>query len=82
VTARSGFRVALVSLLWLASLGAGPGARAGEDRDAALWRSLNLIRPDRRVQAPSFTLPDLAGRQVRLEDLRGRVVMLYFWATW
>ncbi|MBI4381808.1 MAG: redoxin domain-containing protein [candidate division NC10 bacterium] len=34
-----------------------------------------------RIDAPSFTLPDLAGRSVRLKDFRGRVVLLYFWAT-
>jgi peroxiredoxin len=27
-------------------------------------------------------LPDLAGRPVTLGDQRGRVVLLYFWATW
>jgi cytochrome oxidase Cu insertion factor (SCO1/SenC/PrrC family) len=32
--------------------------------------------------APPFALPDLSGNTVRLEDLRGTVVMLVFWATW
>jgi cytochrome oxidase Cu insertion factor (SCO1/SenC/PrrC family) len=32
--------------------------------------------------APAFTLPDLHGRTHRLEDLRGKVVMVFFWATW
>ena len=32
--------------------------------------------------APAFALPDLQGRPVRLADFRGKVVMLYFWATW
>ena len=32
--------------------------------------------------APAFTLKDLTGREVRLADLRGKVVLLNFWATW
>ncbi len=32
--------------------------------------------------APAFALPDLQGRTVRLADLRGKVVLVFFWATW
>lgn len=32
--------------------------------------------------APVFALPDLDGHTVRLEELRGRPVVLNFWATW
>jgi cytochrome oxidase Cu insertion factor (SCO1/SenC/PrrC family) len=32
--------------------------------------------------APAFALPDLHGRTHRLEELRGKVVMLFFWTTW
>ena len=32
--------------------------------------------------APGFSLPSIDGRTVRLEDFRGKVVLLFFWATW
>jgi len=34
------------------------------------------------VVAPAFVLPDLAGREVKLSDFAGRVVVVDFWATW
>ena len=33
-------------------------------------------------RAPLFSLKDLRGNTVRLEDLRGKVVLLNFFATW
>jgi thiol-disulfide isomerase/thioredoxin len=35
-----------------------------------------------RSQAPDFELKDLAGHKVRLSDLRGKTVLINFWATW
>lgn len=32
--------------------------------------------------APAFSLPDLDGKMHELADYRGRVLMLFFWATW
>ena len=32
--------------------------------------------------APDFTRTDLSGRPLRLDQFRGRVVLLNFWATW
>jgi cytochrome oxidase Cu insertion factor (SCO1/SenC/PrrC family) len=32
--------------------------------------------------APAFALPSLDGRTIRLEGLRGKLVLVFFWATW
>ncbi len=34
------------------------------------------------LEAPDFTLPDLAGRPHSLSDLRGKKVLLVSWASW
>lgn len=41
-----------------------------------------LPRPESRKAAPELTLKDLAGRGLSLQDLRGEVVLINFWATW
>ena len=38
--------------------------------------------PQEGAPAPEFMLTTLDGGEVRLSDLRGRVVLLNFWATW
>ncbi len=41
-----------------------------------------FIALDKGEMAKDFTLPDLDGEKVTLSDLRGKVVLLNFWATW
>ena len=58
----------------------------------ALVSSVALAAPDfagMQIQpydppkpAPAFSLPDLDGKTRQLADLRGKVVMVFFWATW
>ncbi|MFN3566065.1 MAG: peroxiredoxin family protein [Burkholderiaceae bacterium] len=38
--------------------------------------------PTAAAKAPDFTLPAIGGTNLRLQEQRGRVVMVNFWATW
>ncbi|MBC7261849.1 MAG: redoxin domain-containing protein [Chloroflexi bacterium] len=40
------------------------------------------VAPREGARAPDFTLRELGGANIRLSDLRGKVVLLNFWATW
>jgi cytochrome c biogenesis protein CcmG/thiol:disulfide interchange protein DsbE len=49
---------------------------------AASPASAELIKPAARKPAPDFNLPGRAGERVKLSGLKGKVVLLDFWATW
>ena len=44
--------------------------------------SLGIISSPIEWRAPDFTLPDLEGRWISLQSLRGKIVFINFWATW
>jgi peroxiredoxin len=54
--------------------------RAREDAEDEV--AMPLTQMAGVVPAADFTLTGVDGRQLRLSDLRGQVVLLNFWATW
>jgi peroxiredoxin len=49
---------------------------------AALFAAMGIRRPAEPADAPDFTLMSLESQVVQLRALRGRLVLLNFWATW
>ena len=43
---------------------------------------MSLYPENERKSAPGFALQDATGKTVKIEDYRGKVVLLDFWATW
>jgi cytochrome oxidase Cu insertion factor (SCO1/SenC/PrrC family) len=66
----------MVVVLALALLTVG-GAGAAPD-----FASLQVQPYQPPKPAPGFALPGLDGKVMRLADFRGKVVLVFFWATW
>lgn len=66
----------LVDIEALAARLGQPVARAGD-----VWAFGEPERPP-TIDAPDFTLPDVAGRPHSLSDERGKKVLLVSWASW
>jgi hypothetical protein len=64
--------IGLASLL----LAGGPAAAAPD------FASMKIQPYQPPKSAPAFSLPGLDGTARQLADLRGKVVMVFFWTTW
>jgi thiol-disulfide isomerase/thioredoxin len=50
--------------------------------DCARRRSESVTGIEIGSPAPNFQLPDLTGKEVTLNQYKGKIVLLDFWATW
>jgi len=53
-----------------------------KDDRAAKPAAKAVAGPVEGSAAPDFTVRDLAGQEVKLSSLKGKVVLVNFWATW
>lgn len=76
----------LIAVLLVTSCsGSGAGAEpatAGGDIPSSAQLEGRGVGIDIGKMAPGFAVVDLNGNKVTLADLRGKVVLLNFWATW
>ena len=70
----------LAGLLIVYSAWLAPGASDSQTTKSGAGR--DGVREETLTPAPSFTLPDLDGKQMKSAELKGKVVVLDFWATW
>ncbi len=72
--------IALAALLAVAPLaleGPALASTAAPDFASMQVQTYNPPKP-----APALALPDLQGKTVDLRALKGKVVLVFFWATW
>ncbi|MDZ4183157.1 MAG: TlpA disulfide reductase family protein [Candidatus Cloacimonadaceae bacterium] len=56
-------------------------ARANEDK-AIAQRRVDALAKRISKPSPDWELPDVNGKLVKLSELKGKPLLLYFWATW
>jgi peroxiredoxin len=72
-------RSVLIAGLLLLAIAAAMCVVADDDSVASIAQR-GVVKPGE--PAPNFQLRDMNGRTVSLSELRGKVVLLNFWATW
>lgn len=76
-------RFGVLSIFLLAVL-AVPGAAQPQTPTAPLdaMKALGILETRQPAAAPDVTLPTLAGAPLAIKELKGKTVLVNFWATW
>ncbi len=74
--------VLAAALIWGLACRPAHAADAAQAQVDHYFQKLGMIKIPRIPPPEDFVLPDLDGRQVRLSDFNGRIVLLDFWTTW
>jgi thiol-disulfide isomerase/thioredoxin len=74
VLARGLALLAVVALIGVASAPAGSSPEA--------MKALQILEPRERMTPPEFAFPTLGGKPLSIKALKGKVVLVNFWATW
>jgi cytochrome c biogenesis protein CcmG/thiol:disulfide interchange protein DsbE len=69
-----------LGVLVLTALGVGISAFSADNQ--AIEEDIQLQAPVNDSLAPNFKLQNLSGDPIQLMDLRGKMVLVNFWATW
>jgi cytochrome oxidase Cu insertion factor (SCO1/SenC/PrrC family) len=70
-------RLLISSIVGLLMLGC-----CGLAASASALETFQALPPAKQYAAPAFTLSDQFGTPMRLDDWRGKVVVVRFWVTW
>jgi thiol-disulfide isomerase/thioredoxin len=74
------FKKATIFVLLAVSLVAVAGCKKDDSKAKPAAESVG--KAVEGAVAPDFTVKDLAGHEVKLSSLKGKVVLVNFWATW
>jgi thiol-disulfide isomerase/thioredoxin len=79
---KSGGITSAFSVLWMLFFMVSPFFEDRARGETDYMQELSIVRFDEKVKAQNFILKDLNGSEVSLEDYRGKVILINFWATW
>ncbi len=72
----------VILLILVSLILTGPASATAQSLDPNDLKKLKLLTFSPPDKAPSFTLKNLDGEDVKLTSFHGKPLLVYFWATW